>query len=417
METIGEHRFSISKEEFLENFVHLFESLKDYQELLTKIDDEELDPIAIKSLIHEKTNNLKFGGVNVRVMELIGIYLRFSLEKFNGSNLQFLVPNEPDDGFFKLNDGLESLSTDLHKYQKELNLIEEKIYFLTRILPPQNVQKVRLVLRTISGFFKSIIRQDHADMITQISHLHHLSANKDSFYLINEIGYMVRGIHDSLKDFSDGVPVDSIDPSLVDDMPDAIDKLNLVIQRMESATNSTLDDIEDLLEKNSNDQTNNIELIENCNDIAKELDNLANENPELQGKLTPIIEKLNNKVVGNLNNYKETLKGYEAIYFRVIGNQSFQDITGQTLKKIIGFIEHLEFNLLNILQKYSSAVGETSQPPAQKPKEEELSPLVGKTTADGLVLEGPQDNKPTDKKESQAKKQTDVDDILAQFGF
>ncbi|MEE8395587.1 MAG: protein phosphatase CheZ [bacterium] len=43
------------------------------------------------------------------------------------------------------------------------------------------------------------------------------------------------------------------------------------------------------------------------------------------------------------------------------GNQGFQDLTGQTLKKTIEFIETLELQLVDLLQKYRPILGLTAQ--------------------------------------------------------
>jgi len=406
----------LTREEFLDNFLQLLNTLKGYQELILKVEEEDLEAAKVKILVQEKINQLKFGGVNVRTMEMIGTYLRFSLEKFTGDKLQFLLPDEPNDSFFKVNDGFLELSDKITQMEGELEEIQEKVYFLTKTLPPQSMDKTRLLLRAVSSLFKSIVRKDYQDIENHVNHIHHLTANKDSFYLINEIGHMVRGIHDSLKDFSEHVPTESLDPGIVDDMPDAIDKLNLVIMRMENSANSTLDDVEALLEKNSVEQETNHELLDASNSILSSLEEMKKDGPSSGVNFDDLIEKINTKIIGKLQNHSEMLKENEAAYFRVIGNQSFQDITGQTLKKIISFIEQLEINLLNILQKYSAKFEKSSKHKETKEIVEDISPLVGTITDDGLVLEGPQDNKP-DENKGDAKKQTDIDNILAQFGF
>jgi len=99
----------------------------------------------------------------------------------------------------------------------------------------------------------------------------------------------------------------------------------------------------------------------------------------------------------------------ETTFFNIISNQSFQDITGQTRKKIITFIEQLEFSLLNILQKYG---GKTAEAKA-KEAVVTVSPLVGTEIDGGLILQGPNDNRT----KIEAANQADVDKMLAEFGF
>ncbi len=412
MEALPSNKVTISRSEFLESFVQLYHAIKDYDELINLVSgDKELSPKEIKSMIQSRVNQLEFGSVNVKAMEILGTYLRFTLEKFKGDKLTFLIPDNLNDDFFSVNDGFLDLSKTIQKVEEELREIEEKVYYLVRLLPPHNVDKIRLLLKTISSFFKSIVRKDFDDMDSHINHMHHLTASKESYFVINDIGRMVRDIYNSLQDFSSHVNVEEIEPSLVDEMPDAIDKLNLVIKRMEESANSTLDNAESLIEKNSKKIQENKNLIAKCNSIIDQLNAVQETHPESSEQLTQIKETVESELIASLEERDRLLKEDESIYFDIISGQSFQDITGQTLKKIIDFIEQLEFNLLQILQKYSGrGIGglQEAAPSA------EISPLVGKETNDGIILYGPQDNKDA---RQEIAKQGDVDKVLADFGF
>ncbi|MFH2131708.1 MAG: protein phosphatase CheZ [bacterium] len=401
---------SISKNDLLESFVQLYHAIKDYDELLELVsDDQKYSPQKIKEIVQLRMSHLEFGSVNVKAMELIGAFLRFALEKFKGEKIKFLIPNEPDDDFFAINDGFLALSDRIETIEKELREIEEKVFFICQLLPPKNVEKIGLLLKAISSFFKSIIRKDVTDMGSHINHIHHLTASKESYFVINDIGRMVREIHNSLREFSDHVPVEDLDASLVDDMPDAIDKLNLVIKRMEDSANSTLDVAEVLLDRNAKEKERVLKLTDFWAQTKSELSEIQKTYPDVDEKIAGIISNLDDQILEELESRAQELSEEETTYFDIISNQSFQDITGQTLKKIITFIEQLEFSLLNILQKYGG------KPVDAKEKEAlaAISPLVGIKTEDGLVLEGPQDNQP--KKETA--KQADVDKMLAEFGF
>ncbi|MDT8447414.1 MAG: protein phosphatase CheZ [bacterium] len=413
------NRCSVSKEEFLESFVQLYHAIKDYEGLLTEFSGQDrLDPNRVQAALQERINGMQFAGLNVRAMEMLGAYLRSTLDHYQGEKLNFYLPQDPDDDYFKTNDGYAELSNRIEEVEADLGEIQEKIFYITRLLPPKNIEKLRLILKAIASFFKAVVRKDFEDIETSLNHLHHLTANRESFFLINEIGRMVRGIHNSLQDFSEGVPTDKLDPSLMDDMPDAIDKLNLVIQRMESAANSTLDQAESLLDNNAANRDKTAKMLEVCGGVEEELLALAEANPALADQLHGLSEKLHNGVKEELLGTEKVYSENEAIYFEIIGNQSFQDLTGQTLKKIISFIEQLEFNLLSIIQKYSGKMPASGAPtPAPAPaasasaEEDHNTPLRG-TERDGLMLEGPQDNNPED-----LKKQADIDKMLAEFGF
>jgi chemotaxis protein CheZ len=412
MGTVIANKVTISCAEFLDSYVHLYSAIKDYDELITLVaDDQSLESQDIKNMIQSRITHLDFGSVNVKAMELLGTYLKFTLDKFKGDKLTFLIPEEIDDDFFSLNDGYLDLSKSIQNVESELREIEERIYYLVRLLPPYNVDKISLLLKAISSFFKSIVRKDVDDINSHINHMHHLTASKESYLVINDIGKMVREIHNSLQDFSSHVQIEDFEPNIVDEMPDAIDKLNLVIKRMEESANSTLDSVELLQERNSDKLQNSTSVKSKFIAIEERLQAIKEKHPDTATEIDDILENLAPELNGELDNWTEQLKEEESIYFDIISNQSFQDITGQTLKKIIKFIEQLEFNLLQILQKYSGRIPGVNPVGAEAKK---VSPLVGRETDDGLVLEGPQDNKEESK---EVAKQDDVDKVLADFGF
>lgn len=412
MAALTSNKVTISKTEFMESFVQLYHAIKDYDELVNLVsEDKLLDPQELKSLIQSRISQLEFASVNVKAMEIIGTYLRFTLEKYKGEKLTFLIPDNLHDDFFSMNDGYLDLSKSIQKIEEELKEIEEKVYYLARLLPPQNVDKIRLLLKAISSFFKSIVRKDIDDMESHINHMHHLTASKESYFVINDIGRMVRDIYNSLQDFSSHVNVEDLEPNIVDEMPDAIDKLYLVIKRMEESANATLDNAEALLEINSKKQQVNDGLINLCEELENRLNEIKGKNPENEKEIDDIIESLKNGLNYELKNRIQQLKEEESTYFDIISSQSFQDITGQTLKKIIDFIEQLEFKLLQILQKYSGKLGSAANAVKQQ---ETISPLVGREDGLGSVMHGPQDNVSTQK---DVTKQGDVDKILADFGF
>ncbi len=412
MGTAIANKVTISRNEFLDSFVQLYRAIKDYDELINLVaQDETMGDQDIRSVIQNRISHLEFGSVNVKAMELLGTYLRFTLEKFKGDKLTFLIPEEINDEFFSLNDGYLDLSKGIQQVESELREIEEKIYYLVRLLPPYNVDKISLLLKAISSFFKSIIRKDIDDINSHINHMHHLTASKESYLVINDIGKMVRDIYNSLQDFSAHVKIEEFEPNIVDEMPDAIDKLNLVIKRMEESANSTLDSVELLQEKNTAKMEKGAEVKNRFSEIENKLRAIKENHPETAAEIDDVLDQFAPGMNNELDDWNQQLQEEESIYFDIISNQSFQDITGQTLKKIINFIEQLEFNLLQILQKYSGRIP-GAVPGAREAKP--LSPLVGRETNDGHVLHGPQDNREESK---EIAKQDDVDKVLAEFGF
>ena len=49
----------------------------------------------------------------------------------------------------------------------------------------------------------------------------------------------------------------------------------------------------------------------------------------------------------------ERMRESHAVYMTLFANQSYQDPTGQTLRKVIAFIESLQFQLIQVISKQS----------------------------------------------------------------
>ncbi len=168
--------------------------------------------------------------------------------------------------------------------------------------------------------------------------------------LYKEVGKVTRKLHDSIKCFKE-----AIDPRLKDiattDMPRAVDRLNYVIEKTEEAANRTLV----LAEK----------YIMSMDDFSSHVRNL--DGPE--------------ESVAFLKTYKGQL---ETDLMDVITTQSFQDITGQSIRKVIKVVGDIEDELVRLITTFGV-------------KMEDLS--GGRETEEEKVS------------------QSDVDDLLRDFGF
>ncbi len=202
-----------------------------------------------------------------------------------------------------------------------------------------------LLLEEITNFMNSISLGDYerADQImTNI-------IQKSQSDLFKEVGKVARKLHDSLKSFRE-----ALDPRIkelaTEQMPRAVDQLQMVINKTEEAANKTME----IVEKN----------------ILK-MDDLANHIRELQGP---------EESVKFLKEFKNTL---EDDLTEILTTQSFQDLTGQVLKKVISLVGDLEVELLKLITTF------------------------------GLKFE----EKKTVPKEVEKVSQEDVDELLKEFGF
>ncbi len=202
-----------------------------------------------------------------------------------------------------------------------------------------------LLLEEITNFMNSVSSGDYerADQImTNI-------IQKSQSDLYKEVGKVARKLHDSLKSFRE-----ALDPRIkelaTEQMPRAVDQLQMVINKTEEAANKTMEIVEKYILK---------------------MDDLANHIRELQGP---------EESVKFLKEFKNTL---EDDLTEILTTQSFQDITGQVLKKVINLVGDLEVELLKLITTF------------------------------GLKFE----EKKTVPKEVEKVSQEDVDELLKEFGF
>lgn len=154
--------------------------------------------------------------------------------------------------------------------------------------------------------------------------------------LFKEVGKVTRKLHDSIRSFKE-----ALDPRLKDmaetEMPNAVDKLHFVIEKTEEAANKTMGIVE--------------KYVLSMDDLSSHIRNL--EGPD--------------ESIAFLKDFKSKL---EDDLTEIITTQSFQDITGQTIKKVITLVADIEGELVKLITTFgvkfeegkkadSSAVSET----------------------------------------------------------
>ena len=199
-------------------------------------------------------------------------------------------------------------------------------------------------LKELMAFMEAIAVKDYVTADAAVEQL--VESSEGGLY--KEVGKVTRRLHDSLRSFKD-----AIDPKITSivkkDMPSAVDRLQYCVQKTEEAANKTMSIVEKHMAS--------------------------------MGELEENIQKLEGPdvAVDYLNEFRER---YENDLTEIITAQSFQDLTGQTIQKVILLVADIE-------------------------KE-----LVGMVTAFGLKLEG------AGKEEIHEKvNQGEVDDLLKELGF
>ncbi len=203
-----------------------------------------------------------------------------------------------------------------------------------------------LLFDDMVSFIDAISNQDYQKADNAIENI----LKKGQGDLFNEVGRVTRKLHDSVRSFKD-----ALDPRIKDmanlEVPDAIDRLNFVIEKTEDAANKTMGIVEKHL---------------------MQMDELSANIRRLNGP---------DDAVNFLKNYKNDL---EDDLSELITTQSFQDLTGQTIKKVIRLVGDLEEELVRMITTF------------------------------GLKAES---SAASDNTAHEKVSQTDVDDLLKEFGF
>jgi chemotaxis signal transduction protein/chemotaxis regulatin CheY-phosphate phosphatase CheZ len=202
------------------------------------------------------------------------------------------------------------------------------------------------ILDDIINFMDAIAAQDYEKADMAIQNI----IGKGQSDLFKEVGKVTRKLHNSLKSFKE-----AIDPKIrdiaVSEMPCAIDRLQFVINKTEEAANKTMGIVE--------------KYILSMDDVSSHIRNL--DGPE--------------ESVTYLKNFKNSL---ENDLTEILTAQSFQDITGQTIKKVIELVGELENELVKMITTFGVKIDEGKK--LEIIKSEKVS-------------------------------QEDVDDLLKEFGF
>ena len=204
--------------------------------------------------------------------------------------------------------------------------------------------------------------------------------------MLQEIGALTRDLHESIKHFSVDERISEI---AKDEIPDARDRLQYVIDKTEVAANKTMDAVDRCMPIADNlhegllkvrPQWNElmhgrIELSEFkalCHHIDELLEEVEGDSSELRGQLTEILMA-----------------------------QDFQDLTGQIISKVIHLVNEVEGRLVEILTAFGSSHSEQNS--ANKNNKSATDP-------EGPIL-NPQE------REDAVSSQDEVDDLLSSLGF
>jgi len=202
--------------------------------------------------------------------------------------------------------------------------------------------------------------------------------------VFGKVGELTRDLHDSLLAFQN-------DNRLIDmtgqDLPDAKDRLNYVIEMTDKAANKTMD------------------AVDSCLPIADKLiADLDAVKPSWQGLMKRDIavgdfKKLCYQIDGLIDESSSSALNLRSSLTEILMAQDFQDLTGQMITRVIDLVQEIELKLVGILTVCSDRDAIPEKQDVQRDIEAE-GPIMNAEDRDDVV-----------------NGQDDVDDLLSSLGF
>lgn len=183
--------------------------------------------------------------------------------------------------------------------------------------------------------------------------LNQLMKDKDS-HLFSGIGKITRRLHDSLEDFKGSLET-GLQKLSTKDVPNAVDNLQFVISKTEDAANRTMGIVERYFEESE--------------EFSKHLKNI----------------KDNNEDVEYIKAFKDAL---DSDMTTILTAQEFQDLTGQTIRKVIALVNNIEVELLNLITKFGMQTSAGQEEVEEKAASaEESTEKVSQSDVEALLNE------------------------------
>lgn len=206
--------------------------------------------------------------------------------------------------------------------------------------------------------------------------------------LFDSIGKLTRQLHDSLQDFLQDPRLSSLTE---DDLPDAQNRLQYVMQRTEDAANRTMDAVEASLPLAE-------EITTEVNNIQPVWQRLMSRDIELSE-----FKALCHQVDEFIRRSGERSSHLHTLLTEVLMAQDFQDLTGQVIRRVIELVQEVEDQLISLLTIFGEDYHKAAKEHADSKSKSDTGP------------EGPVIN--PDERDDVVTGQDDVDDLLSSLGF
>jgi chemotaxis protein CheZ len=218
-------------------------------------------------------------------------------------------------------------------------------------------------------------------------------------HIFQTVGRLTRGLHNAIVNFHVDADLSKRPPQIADsDIHDASSRLNYVIELTQKAAEKTMDMVDEAAPIAAN--------------LGQEASMLRADWARLKRREMSAEEfrELYDRMDGFLGQMEVGTERLNKSLQDILLEQGFQDLTGQVLKRVIGLINEVESDLVQLVVM-ASQVEEITGLARPEDDVHEMEELMEKRKHEA---EGPQINKTRDNVVSG---QDEVDDLLSSLGF
>jgi chemotaxis protein CheZ len=217
--------------------------------------------------------------------------------------------------------------------------------------PLELQEPLQRVLAEVGEFFAALAQGQAERLEAAVTRINLATSNPQSRSLLREIAIVTRDVYNTLKSVSAELPLDGLSESS-SGISEAVQRLNTVMRRLDEAASQNLDHLERVNRIASEEAQALGGVVRTLRTAQKRLMLLKQAHPELDGALTEIQARLSDEVGAPAMTLRHQLGRAGDHHMELISNQSFQELTGRTLKKIIDFVQSLEADLVALLGQY-----------------------------------------------------------------
>jgi chemotaxis protein CheZ len=203
--------------------------------------------------------------------------------------------------------------------------------------------------------------------------------------LFQEVGKLTRDLHDTIKNFQ----IDSRITNLTEtEIPDAKERLNHVITLTQEAADKTLGIVEETLPKTE-------QLEQRAAELKAQWDRFRSRDMKVE-EFRGLSQEIDEFLAWTADNATDIHGGLSEVMMA----QSFQDLTGQIIRRVINLVQDVEENLVDLIKITGTKMVESKK---VEPDD--------KIAAEGPAVPGVKTKNET------VGNQDEVDDLLSSLGF